>query len=190
MPQLSSCAKERINSLLQQKKYKIIQIVEILKKEDIVTTRQTVAKYIRRYDEPETANMQNKKPIGRRPKLDPEHLDFIDGEMEKNDELCAIDLRKLIIERFGLNVSISVLKRARKNLGWIKSGVRYCQLITEKNRVKRLAFARECLAHFTLCQFSLCYANYTLIAQPFRICLCRCSFVCSNLRMNCWTISV
>jgi hypothetical protein len=34
--------------------------------------------------------MQNKKPIGRRPKLDSEHLDFIDGEMEKNDELCAI----------------------------------------------------------------------------------------------------
>jgi hypothetical protein len=34
--------------------------------------------------------MQNKKPIGRRPNLDSEHLNFIDGEMEKNDELCAI----------------------------------------------------------------------------------------------------
>jgi transposase len=90
MPRLSSYAKERINSLLQQKKYKIIEIVEILGKEDIqVTTRQTVAKYIRRYDEQETA-MQNKIPIGRRPKLDSEHLDFIDGEMEKNDELYAI----------------------------------------------------------------------------------------------------
>jgi hypothetical protein len=52
MPRLSSYAKERLNSLLQQKKYKIIEIVEILKKEDIVTMRQMVAKYIWRYDEP------------------------------------------------------------------------------------------------------------------------------------------
>ena len=28
----------------------------------------------------------------------------------------------------------------------MKSGVRYCQLVTEKNRIKRLEFARECLA--------------------------------------------
>jgi hypothetical protein len=53
MPRLSSYAKERINSLLQQKKYKIIEIVEILKKEDHATDGCKI--YTAIYDEPETA---------------------------------------------------------------------------------------------------------------------------------------
>lgn len=58
-----------------------------------------------------------------------------------------VDLQKRILGRFELNVSTSAIKRARKKLGWVKSSVRYCQLVTERNRIKRrLAFARDCQA--------------------------------------------
>ena len=66
-----------------------------------------------------------------------------------NNKIIAVftvDLQKLIFHHFSLTVSITTIKRARKKLGWVKSGVRYCQLVTEKNRIKRLEFARECLA--------------------------------------------
>ena len=41
-------------------------------------------------------------------------------------------------------MSTTTIKRVRKKLGWLKSGVKYCQLVREANRVKRLAFAQQC----------------------------------------------
>ena len=55
-----------------------------------------------------------------------------------------LDVQRLIFDRFKLNVSVTTVKRARKRLGWVKSGVKYCQLVKEKNRIERLAFATKC----------------------------------------------
>ena len=57
-----------------------------------------------------------------------------------------MDAQRLIFEYFGLKVSTAAIKRARKKLGWVKSGVRYCQLVKEKNRIERLVFAQNWLA--------------------------------------------
>ena len=58
----------------------------------------------------------------------------------------TVDFQKLTFHRFSLTVSITTIKRARKKLGWVKSGVCYCQLVTEKNRIKGLEFTHECMA--------------------------------------------
>ena len=55
-----------------------------------------------------------------------------------------LDVQRLIFDRFQLNVSVTTVKRARKRLGWAKSGVTYCQLVKEKNRIERLAFVTKC----------------------------------------------
>ena len=74
-----------------------------------------------------------------------EMLDFIDEQMETNDELTSSALEKNIEARFGVSFSTSKVKDLRRKLGWIGEKTRYCQLVREANRVKRLNFAEECL---------------------------------------------
>lgn len=73
MTRLSDYAKTRITLLYQH--HKINEIVRILQSEDVRTTRQTVAKFIRKHKANEVTA---RKRIGRKPKLDREHFDFID----------------------------------------------------------------------------------------------------------------
>ena len=65
--------------------------------------------------------------------------------MEKNDELTAPYLRKKVNEKLLCDFSESEVKRIRKKLGWVQRGTKYCQLIREPNRVRRLEFAMKCL---------------------------------------------
>ena len=72
-------------------------------------------------------------------------MDIIDKQMERNDELTSPGLTKLIYEEFGLNFSIQKVKRLRQKLAWVQTGTKYCQLIHEPNRIKRLEFSEKCL---------------------------------------------
>lgn len=42
-----------------------------------------------------------------------------------------------------LNLSLSTVRRARRDLGWIATILRYCQLIREVNKEKRLKWCNE-----------------------------------------------
>ena len=59
------------------------------------------------------------------------------------DNVYFLDIFKKLQKEFGLKVSEATVKRARKKLGWIKSGPKYCQLVKEKNRIARLNFCLE-----------------------------------------------
>ena len=64
--------------------------------------------------------------------------------MTSNDELTVRDLHYLLSENFSdLKVSQSSVKRSRQNLGWVSTVPRYCQLIREINKEKRLAFCKQ-----------------------------------------------
>ena len=54
-------------------------------------------------------------------------------------------LQRLLFNEFGLRPSISVIKAARRKIGWIRTGPRYCQAVREPNRLARLAFAQKCI---------------------------------------------
>ena len=43
-----------------------------------------------------------------------------------------------------MRLSLSSIKHAQRKFRWRKSGPRYCQIVREANRVKRLAFATKC----------------------------------------------
>ena len=45
----------------------------------------------------------------------------------------------------GVNVSSSTVRRVRRNLGWRREKARYCQLIRESNKIKRLSFCLKAL---------------------------------------------
>ena len=76
--------------------------------------------------------------------LSQEHYEFIDSAMEKNDELTAYTLLNKLKEEYpDLHLSISTVRRARKDLGWVSTRPKYCQLIREANKEKRLQWCRE-----------------------------------------------
>ena len=74
-----------------------------------------------------------------------EVLNFIDAEIEKNDELTEPKLGKKLQERFGIDFSESKVKRPRQKLGWVQTATKYCQLIREVKRAKRLEFCPKCV---------------------------------------------
>ena len=82
---------------------------------------------------------------GRAPKiLQGEHYKFIDQALTDNDELTTRQLRTLLTEKFPtLTLSLSTVKRARRDLGWVVTSPKYCQLIRHANKEKRLAWCTK-----------------------------------------------
>ena len=72
-------------------------------------------------------------------------LAYIHENIQQNDETTATDLQKVLHKETGTLISLSTIKRARSKLGWVQTGVKYCQLIRLQNKVKRLNFALKCL---------------------------------------------
>ena len=76
--------------------------------------------------------------------LQDEHYRFIDDTMADNMDLTARQLFCLFKEKFAtVEVSISTIKRARLELGWVCKRVKYCQLISEVNKEKRVKWCLE-----------------------------------------------
>jgi len=65
--------------------------------------------------------------------------------MEKNNELSAKELCRMIEKLFNLTVSEPTMSRMRAKLVWTLKGTRYCQSVTEKNKKERYAYVLRCL---------------------------------------------
>ena len=59
--------------------------------------------------------------------------------------MTSPELAKRILLCFGVQFSSQKVRRLRWKLGWVPTGTKYCQLIREPNRVKRLEFSEKCL---------------------------------------------
>ena len=70
-------------------------------------------------------------------KLTREMLDAIEERMKLDDETTATQLVKMLGER-SFKISTRTVERARKTLGWTFHGSRYCQLIRNANKEKRV----------------------------------------------------
>lgn len=105
-------------------------------------SRQNLAYFIIRYKT--TGLMSAPRKQWRLTKLTKDILHFIDRCMEQNDETTSRDLPKSIFENFQLKISETTVKRARRKLGWLSTGTKYCQLVREVNRAKRLIYCQNC----------------------------------------------
>lgn len=71
---------------------------------------------------------------------------FIDQLItQKSGEISAVEIEDEIEQRFHFFLSQSTINRIRRSLGWIKSGVKYCQLINSANLPVRLAWGLNAL---------------------------------------------
>lgn len=143
MGKLSDYAKERIINL-RRIKTTFVQIQKELSQDGINVTLVPIKLFWKKYEE---TGMRADRPRSGRPSVITfDMYNIIDSEMEKNDELTAARLCKIIHERTGKNVSRSAIKIARKKLGWVCFNTKYCQLIRENNREKRLKFCTDAIA--------------------------------------------
>ena len=81
---------------------------------------------------------------GRPSKLSMGAKAFIDEEMRNNEEMTSGQIQRKL-EKRGIAVSSSTVRRSRKKLGWTLQRTAYCQLTRDSNKVKRLEFARRVL---------------------------------------------
>ena len=97
-----------------------------------------VAKYKR------TGSVADRPRRSRARLLSREHYNLIDQVLISNDELTTEQIHGLLLQKFpDLKVSISTVKRARYDLGWVASNPKYCQLIRDGNKDKRLAWCQK-----------------------------------------------
>ena len=75
-------------------------------------------------------------------KLNAEARAFIEDQMQKDDETTSRVIQKKLARR-GVVVHPSTVWRSRKQQGWTLQWMRYCWLIRDANKVKRLEFAQK-----------------------------------------------
>jgi len=72
-------------------------------------------------------------------------LAFIDAEVTADREISGRELQKRMQEKLHVNVSISLINRERRRMGWVQTSTRYCQMIRAENKEKRLFFCTNIL---------------------------------------------
>ena len=131
--------------LLHSQGYSCSDIVQHLSREfSICVSHQTVSRFLLIYIR--SSSLTRKIDLGGLVRLHP--IFCKSWNKNADDETTAVQLMDLLkqSEVYTLYISLSSLKRCRLSLGWIFHGTRYCQLILEPNKLKRLEFASKCLA--------------------------------------------
>jgi len=105
---------------LKKNNHSYNQIADIL---DV--SRQSVAKICKKYDS--TGQVTALPRSGRPPVITKKIQKYIDDSYQENDELTSCDLQLKIENNFGIKISVSAIREVRKKIGWVKSGVKYCQ---------------------------------------------------------------
>ena len=114
----------------------------MLKEEDLKVSFATVTRIIRKLKL--TGSTKKGTSTGRPRKLNAEARAFIEDQMRKDDEMTSCAIQKKLARR-GVLIHPSTVRRSRKRQGWTLQRTRYCQLIRDANKVKRLEFAQKVL---------------------------------------------
>ena len=68
----------------------------------------------------------------------------IDEVYRRDPEVTASELKNVLEQEFpSLRMGVSTVKRARKMAGWICTQTRYCQMVRDANKIKRLEFCQK-----------------------------------------------
>lgn len=69
------------------------------------------------------------------------HRRFIHMWLTQNNELTACDIQRKLKDLFRLSVSLSCVRKVRRELGWSSNTGKYCQQISHKNKKARMEWA-------------------------------------------------
>ena len=139
MPKVSNYTRTRIE-LLNKQGLHPAEIFKLLKGEGLLVSFASVTRIIKKLKL--TGSVANLPRSGRPRKLPVEANAFIDQQMRSNDEMTSAQIQKKLAKR-GVAVSLSTVRRSRKQQGWTLQRTAYCQLIRDANKVKRLEYAQR-----------------------------------------------
>lgn len=88
----------------------------------IVASRPAVSLFLKHYKA--TGSLCDRPRKGRGTKRSIPHFNAIDEAMEANDKLSALELSRIIQERFHIAVSAQTVQQVRRKLGWRWSGTK------------------------------------------------------------------
>ena len=100
------------------------EIVRILAEDDVKISRWSIIRFLRRFQE--RKSLENATKPGR-PSLGVtiELMNFIDAEMESNEELTSPKLARRILVHFGVQFSQEKVRHLHRKLGWVQTGTKY-----------------------------------------------------------------
>ncbi|KAL4225183.1 hypothetical protein ACF0H5_015875 [Mactra antiquata] len=78
-------------------------------------------------------------------KLNDDHIDFIEICLRENPELTSREMCNKKKSVFGINVSVTTVRRTRVTMGWTSRNTRYCQTVRSANIPKRFEHALNCI---------------------------------------------
>ena len=117
------------------------KIKERLKEEGISVTIKSLYLLVANYRQTKSVSDRSRNAV---PKiLGTEHYRDIDGALAVNDELTSRQRAMLLSKYPELSMSISTVERARRELGWVVTTPKYCQLIRNANKQKRLEWCQK-----------------------------------------------
>ena len=122
----------------------VSSIVRILHTEGWKTTRKTIRKWIFCWQE--QRGLKDKHRSGRLPKITREIVDYLDKQLEEDDELSSVELQRLVSRKFAVEVSSPSIRRyLRTSLQWVVVRTRFGPMISDNNKRKRIDFVKMCL---------------------------------------------
>ena len=128
---LTAYCKQRIIELYSSRRISYRCLASILEEEGL-----KVSKYKRH------GTIAHLSGSGRPKKITPQISKLIESRMKVDVETTATQLMKLLEDR-GYKVLKPTIIRARQLLGWMFHGSQYCQMISVKNKEKRVKWAME-----------------------------------------------
>lgn len=142
-PNLSLFARIRAIQAIRRDKLNFIQASRKLNSEGIKCSRYAAAYIYKKY-------LFNGmiKSLPRRPKVvkvTNEHKEAINSWIDADREITCRVLCKNLQSRFQVTISTSQMCRIVNKLGWEKGRTRYCQIVSQQNKVKRVGYAFLCL---------------------------------------------
>lgn len=105
------------------------------------TTASGVKKYLLRHKSTGTIGCTGyQRTFQERRKLSLQALAAVNKYVAADREISALQIQKKLFVHFNIRASVTTISRARRELGWVWTGVKYCQLVREENRRKRVQF--------------------------------------------------
>lgn len=141
MPTLSNYTRNQIASLYREN-LRPAEIFKLLKRENLEVSFASVTRIVNKLKL--TGSTKKRTSTGRPRKLNAEARAFTEDQMWKDDETTSRAIQKKLA-RHGIMVHPSTVRRSRKQHGWTLQRTRYCQLIRDANKIKRLEFAQKVL---------------------------------------------
>ena len=141
MPRLGVETRERVVTLKQQG-YTFKSIQQRLEEEGITVTMKTLYLLVTKHTH--TGSVLDRHRAKRARILTDQHYRTMDKALAENDELTTRQLQTVLSTEYPLlSLSLSTIKRARQDLGWVISSPKYCQLIRDANKEKRMAWCQK-----------------------------------------------